>query len=292
MFFAIAQRSDSNNLRILLICIVFLENFLRLTVTKYIKQLLSYEEYSFSLNELIRHINKSEASIKSELSRLIAKKEIINLRKGYYLIITPRYSSAQKLPVQLYSDKLFKYLGRYYYLALLTAAKFHGVGHQQVQRDYIITEKSKFNDISKNTIDIRFFTTSNWPEKNIQINKSDAGTYKVSSPALTIVDLIHHQTKLGGINRILTIIEELSEEIKEQDLVELLSWYPHKSTLQRLGFLFEGIGANEEYQEKIFENLKATKFFPVLLSPKSDEKPGAVDNRWKVDVNVKLESDL
>ena len=140
----------------------------------------------------MENIHKSETSIKSELSRLIVKKEIVNLRKGFYLIITPRYSSAQKLPIQLYCEKLFKYLDRNYYVALFSAAKFHGASHQQVHRDYIITEKPKFNDISKGAIDIRFFTTSNWLDKNIQIKKSDAGQYKVSSPALTIADLIHY----------------------------------------------------------------------------------------------------
>ena len=263
-----------------------------MTVASYIKQLLSYEEYSFSLNELFENIHKSETSIKSELSRLITKKEIVNLRKGFYLIITPRYSAAQKLPIHLYCEKLFNYLDRNYYVALFSAAKFYGASHQQVHRDYIITEPPKFNDISKRTIDIRFFTTGNRPDKNIQMMKSDAGIYKVSSPALTIVDLIHHQTKLGGINRMLAVIEELSEELKESDLVELLSWYPNKSALQRFGFLLEEIGMNDDLQNLIFMHLKATKFFPVLLSPKSNEKPGAVNSKWKVAVNIKLESDI
>lgn len=263
-----------------------------MTVTNYIKQLLSYEEYSFSLNELIQNLNKTEISIKSELSRLIAKNEIVNLRKGFYLIITPRYSSAQKLPIQLYCEKLFKYLNRNYYVALFSAAKFHGASHQQVQRDYIITEKPKYNDISKDSIDIRFFTKSNWTCKNVQLKQSDAGLYKVSSPALTIVDLINHQTKLGGISRMFSVIEELSEELEKPDLVELLYWYPHKSTLQRFGFLLEELGRKGEFQDLIFGKLKKTNFFPVLLSPKSNEKPGAVNNRWKVDINIKLESDL
>lgn len=263
-----------------------------MTVANYIKQLLSYEEYSFSLGELIENIHKSETSIKSELSRLIAKKEIVNLRKGFYLIITPRYSSAQKLPIQLYCEKLFKYLDRNYYVALFSAAKFHGASHQQIQRDYLIIEKPKLNDISKISIDIRFFTTSNWSHKNIQLKKSDAGIYKISSPALTIADLIHHQTKLGGINRMLATIEELIEELTNADIVKLLSWYPNKSVLQRFGFLLEKHGMHEDYQDLMFNSLKQNNFFPVLLSPNSKEKPGAVDNKWKVDVNVKLESDL
>ncbi len=270
----------------------FLEILLKLIVAEYIKKLLSIEEYSFSLQELKKEIDKTEIQLKRELDRLIEKGEIVNLRKGFYLIITPRYSSVKKLPIQLYCEKLFKYLNRKYYVALFSAAKFHGASHQQVQHEYILTEKPKFNNISKNNIDIRFFTTSNWVNKNIQIKKSDAGIYKISSPALTITDLIQHQNKLGGINRMLAIIEELTEELKESDLHELLSWYPNKSTLQRFGFLLEEIGINEEMQELIFVNLKSSKIFPVLLSPKSNEKPGAVDNRWKVDVNIKLESDL
>ena len=259
---------------------------------EYIKYLLSVEDYSFSLEEIAGKTDGNSISLKFELLRLVEKGEIINLRKGFYLIIPPRFSSTQKLPVQLYCEKLFKYLNRSYYVALFSAAKFHGASHQQVHRDYIITEKPKFNDISKSTIDIRFFTTSNWSDRNIQIKKSDAGIYKVSSPALTIADLIHYQTKLGGINRMLAVIEELSEELNKPDLVELLSWYPNKSTLQRFGFLLEEHGTNEDFQELIFTNLKTTNFFPVLLIPKSNEKPGAVNNRWKVAVNTNLESDL
>ena len=263
-----------------------------MTIAKYIKKLLSVEEYSFSVDELRRETNKTDTSIKRELDRLSGKGEIVNLRKGFYLIITPRYSSAQKLPVQLYCDKLFKYLDRNYYLGLFSAAKFHGAGHQQIQRDYLITEKPKLSDISKKTIDIRFFTTSRWSENNIQIKKSDAGTFKISSPALTIADLIHHQTKLGGINRMLATFEELTEVLTEGDLSMLISEYNNKSTLQRFGFLLEELGVKEEYQKMIYKELKSINFFPVLLSPKSDKKPGAINNKWKVDVNVKLESDL
>ena len=259
---------------------------------EYIKYLLSIENYSFSLDEVAQATTGSSNSLKFELLRLSDKGEIVNLRKGFYLIITPRYSSAKKLPIQLYCEKLFNYLNRNYYVGLFSAAKFHGSSHQQIHRDYLITEKPKFNDISKNTLDVRFFTASLWSEKNIQQRKSDAGIFRISGPALTIVDLIHHQTKLGGINRMLATIEELTEELIETDVSELLNWYPNKSTLQRFGFLLEELDVKKEFQEMIYADLKVKKIYPVLLSPKSKEKPGAVDNKWKVDVNVKLESDL
>ncbi|MFT6441418.1 MAG: hypothetical protein ACJASM_000955 [Salibacteraceae bacterium] len=41
----------------------------------------------------------------------------------------------------------------------------------------------------------------------------DASIFKISSPTLTALDLIHHQTKLIELNRILAIFEELAEVI-------------------------------------------------------------------------------
>lgn len=263
-----------------------------MNVADYIKYLSSVETYSFSLEEAVEATNKGDTSTKSELSRLIEKKEVANLRKGFYLILTPRYSSFEKLPVQLYCEKLFKYLNRNYYLGLYTAAKMHGAGHQQPQRDYLIIETPKLNNIKKKAYDLRFITTGHWPLENIEIKKADAGIYHISSPILTIVDLIQHQTKLGGLNRMLATIEELAEEIKENDIAKLLSWYPNRSTIQRLGFLLEETKENASHSNQIFEYLKSLIYYPVLLSPKSTQKPGAVDNRWKVDVNIKLESDL
>ena len=255
----------------------------------YIKHLLSIENYSFSLEEIINNTESEGTSLKFELARLVEKKELVNLRKGFYLIIPPRYSKQVQLPIQLYVDKLFKSVNRNYYLCHYSAAKFHGASHQQSQREYVMTERPKLNEIKK--IDIQFFTSTRWPSKNITERKSDAGIFKISSPALTAADLIHHQNKLGGINRMLAIIEELSEEITNADLTDLLTWYPHRSTLQRIGFILERLQTNIDH-DSILEYLKSGLYFPVLLSPNGTQKPGLVDNKWKVVVNVKLESDL
>mgnify|MGYP000020558761 FL=1 len=261
-------------------------------LSDFIKERLSFEEYSFSKEELHSVSQKEKSQLTTDLSYLVKKGEIISLRKGFYLIIPPRYSKFGKLPLELYVNKLFKFIDRPYYVGLYSAAKFHGASHQQIQREYIVTIKPTLLDITKKGNEIHFFTTSKWPSKNIIEKKSDAGIFKISSPALTAVDLIHHHNKLGGINRMLAILEELSEEITKNDIEELLTWYPHKSTLQRFGFLLEELQVEEILLEPIIQHLKKSKYFPVLLSPKSKQKAGAVNNNWKVDINIKLESDL
>jgi predicted transcriptional regulator of viral defense system len=258
---------------------------------EYIKHLLSIENYSFSLDEIRNQTDTTDTSLKFGLARLVEKKDIVNLRKGFYLIIPPRYSKQGHIPIQLYINKLFESLNRSYYLGFYSAAKFHGASHQQTHKEYVMIEKPKLGDINKNEHNIRFITTVKWPTKNIIERKSDAGIFNVSSPALTAVDLIHHQTKLGGLNRMLAILEELSEEITNEDLNDLLTWYPHRSTLQRLAFILDiqQIGID---LSTIYNHLKSGQYFPVLLSPKGNQKAGSVDNRWKVDVNIKLQSDL
>ncbi|MEM6738349.1 MAG: type IV toxin-antitoxin system AbiEi family antitoxin [Bacteroidota bacterium] len=249
------------------------------------------ENYSFSLDEISKQTDSTGTSLKFELARLVEKREIVSLRKGFYLIIPPRYSIKGYLPIQLYINKLCLSLTRNYYLGFYSAARFHGASHQQIHREYVMIEKPKLNDIKKKDFDIRFITASKWPLKNIIEKKSDAGIFKISSPALTAVDLIHHQNKLGGLNRILAILEELSEEITDNDLNDLLIWYPYTSTLQRLAFILE------ELQMKIdlgiiSNHLQSKKLFPILLCPKKNQKAGSVGNHWKVDVNITLESDI
>ena len=90
----------------------------------------------------------------------------------------------------------------------------------------------------------------------------------------------------------MAIIEELTEELIIEDINDLLSWYPYKSTIQRTGYLLQQLEVESKLIDPFYDYLKAKKYFPVLLSPKKGQKAGKVDNIWKVDVNLELESDL
>ena len=262
-----------------------------MTAAGYISHLLSREEYSFSFDELVQNSSKSKEALKSELRRLADKNEIVNLRKGFYLILTPRYRSFGHLPIELFIDKLFKYLQKSYYVACLTAAKFHGSAHEQIQEDYVITQLPSIRNIEK-PVRLNFLTSLRWSTNNIEQKKSEAGHFNLASPALTAVDLIHYQSKLGGLDKQYTVIEELSEEITIPDLQNLLEWYPGKSTLQRLGYILDQIQTNSKLTDLIYNELKQRGFYSVLLYPVKEQKAGSTGNRWKIDANVRLESDL
>lgn len=263
-----------------------------MSISEYIKQLQSYEEYSFSLNEILTNCNVPEPTLRKELIRLVERKEIALLRNGFYLIIPPRYQNIGKIPLHLYVSKLFKFLDRDYYVGLFTAASIYGASHQRIQQDYVVTAIPTLRDIDKGKNKLRFLTTENLPEKNIIKKKSDAGLFQISSPALTALDLVHYHLKIGGLNRILANLVELLPEIDTEDLNQLLTWYSHKSTLQRFGYLMEHLGAPEFITNEVYKILKQKPFYSILLTPKKGMKAGRTGNRWKVDANIKLESDI
>ena len=261
-------------------------------IEAYIRTLQSYEIYAFSNEDVHKNCIAPETTLKAELVRLNKRNQIQNLRKGFYVIIPAKYQNVSKVPVQLYVERLFNYLQKNYYLGLYSAAAFHGAAHQQIQQDYIICNGSKMRDIKKDSFNLNFFQTTHWPKKNIIQKKSDAGLFNISSPALTLADLLHHQNKLGGLNRMLAIIEELAEIIQREDIQELITWYPHVNTFQRMGYLLEQFDVSQDILEIIQQHLRQQKVYPMLLSPMNNEKPGSANNRWKIDINITLENDL
>ena len=138
-----------------------------MNVTEYIKQIQSYEEYSFSWDEILENCKVPVPTIRKELIRLTEKNEVLNLRHGFYIIIPPRYQNLKKLPIHLYVEKLFKTLNKEYYVGLFSAASVYGASHQKIQQDYILTVPPALRDIDKGKNKLRFIKTENWPEGNI-----------------------------------------------------------------------------------------------------------------------------
>ena len=262
------------------------------SVSEFVNNCLAYEQYAFSWNELKAQVHKTDVALKNELVRISRKKDVLSLRQEFYLILPPRYKNFGKLPLELYVEHLFRFLDKPYYLAFFSAAAFHGASHQQVQQSYLMTKIPNLRGVKKGNIYLNISATSKWPEKNILQRKSDAGLFNISSPALTAIDLIHYQSKMGGTNRILTILEELAESIDQNDITDLLLWYPHISSVQRLGFFLEELQVDRQILDLLETHLEKQKYFPVLLSPMKDERPGSVGNHWKIDVNIALENDL
>ena len=255
---------------------------------KYLIEVRAQGRYSFTIEELKSQFNLSPNALNQILYRLKQKKEIALIRQGFYVIIPPEYSKQGIIPPYLYIDDLMKSLDKSYYVGLLSAAALHGAAHQQPTGYTVITQSPAPRSIGK--LNIIFFSKHEFLQDGIVNRKTPAGYINVSSPELTALDFLDYIHKFG-INRITTILQELSEEMKPSLLLKIAKQYPNTAAIQRLGYILDTVISSEKLSDALWKVLNERNFFPIPLSTQKDKK-GETDNRWKIIKNMEIESDL
>lgn len=250
---------------------------------------------AFSITGLKRSFTKdSETALKRMLDRLSEKGKIVSISKGYYVIVPPQYAAKGILPPALFIDGLLKFLERNYYVALLNAGALNGAGHQQPQEYFVITEYPVLRPTNKRGIKINYISTKQLPpETLIEKKKTETGYINVSNPVLTAIDLINYEKRIGGLNRATTVINELLESIKPKDITQELVAYASATTLQRFGFILEGILGKQNLADKLFSlcKKKDIKFYSIPLKASGEKTKEPLNEKWKIVMNTYIEID-
>lgn len=259
---------------------------------EWVNHLLANGRYAFALQQFRADFpEQSDTANKFALKRLVDKEQIISVHKGYYLIIPPQYRSKGILPPTLFLDAFMKELDRPYYLALLNAAAYHGASHQQPQEFFVVTGFPVLRPMYKKGLKINYISKKEIPATLLDTRKTEAGYLKISNPALTATDLIQYAKRVGGINRVVTVLAELTESIQPNAFdADLLSHVP-VTALQRLGYLLDKIIDNQPLANALYMALQNNKaaLFRIPLKASAPDKGFASDERWKVIVNTTIE---
>ena len=93
------------------------------------------------------------------------------------------------------------------------------------------------------------------------------------------------------MNRIATVLNELSESIRPDKLSQTASRYSPVTAVQRLGFLFDEILNLKSLSEPLKDYLNTVDHFPVLLRPQREKMDMITGNNWKVVQNIEIEVD-
>jgi predicted transcriptional regulator of viral defense system len=257
----------------------------------YLTEIRAQGRYAFTFDELkSKFADRTHTALTQNLLRLKQKKEVVLIRKGFYVIVPPEYSKQGIIPPYLYIDDLMRSLDKPYYVGLLSAAALHGAAHQQPAGYTVVAQSPAPRSIDK--LNIVFYSKQEFIREGIVQKKTPAGYINVSSPELTALDFFDYIHNFG-INRITTVLQELSEEMKPAALQKIARQYPNTAAIQRLGYVLDNVAESKRKKlsdvlEKVLENRLT---FPVPLSPQKGKK-GEIDNRWKVIQNMEIESDL
>lgn len=266
----------------------------RVTLYEWVEIQKKRGKYVFTLSDLkitLPYYDNHYLSV--SLSRLIKHKIIISPIREFYVIIPTEYALIGIIDPIFYLDKMMKYLKREYYIGLLNAAEFYGASHQKPQTFTVMNGYPDIRDSKRGGIPFIFISRKKIPQKFIEQKKGKLGNVCISSPEMTALDLVAFEDKVGGMNRVCSVLNDLSESINFSNIPdEFLEIYPIP-VYQRLGYILEFIIEETELADRLFSKIKDLKlrFRKVPLKRNSPFKRMNSGNRWNVIENLEIDID-
>ena len=226
----------------------------------------SGKQYFTTLNAL-RELKVSKDAFYAGVFRLKKKGNIVSPSQGLYIIVPPENFNMGCIPAEDLVPILMKDIP--YYTGLLTASLYHGASHQKPQVFQVVTSR-RMPSVLCGKIKIDFIHKKNTETLPLNTITVKSGYLNISSPELTVYDLLYYPYACGGLNNIATILSELIEEIDPQRLIKFIHSQNQHVWVQRLGYILENIETfHDEKKEQIVELLDAylkgrtCRFFPL-----------------------------
>ena len=229
-------------------------------------------------------------SINTELSRQVSRGRVQSVYRGFYVIVPVQYQLKGVIPPAYYVDGLMEYVGKPYYLGLLSAASMHGATHQRAMKTQVMTVVPRIKASGKNSL-LDWNYRQEIPEAFVVKKNAEIGTLRYSGPELTAVDLVQFASHVGGYQRVATVLAELMDSVDMEKAGELLR-FTTVATIQRFGYLLEYVLSRQDQADALFQVLKTQgSWNSILLSNDQDRREYAPANRWHVNGNIDIEVD-
>ncbi len=266
-------------------------------LSRYVSGLLSAGRTVFTAEEAQQALGVGRGALLDAAERLQRREALLNPRRGFYVVVPPQYASWGGPPPAWYIDALMRHEGQAYYIGLLKAAELHGATHQAVMEFQVISAK-RLPKIRAGRNLIVFYYRKNMKAvtAGTEGRKTDTGTMRISSAALTALDLLRYPQASGGIDNVVTVLSDLGQKIDPEQLATL-SALVERPVVQRLGHLLEHLG-HDALTVSMLESLRARGSLPwteldrqEVRDPAFEPEPQQRDPRWRVIVRRVPEPD-
>ena len=232
-------------------------------------------------------------SLNRALYRAQKKGVIMSPWQNFYVAIPMEYRLKGEVPPSFYIDHLMRFLGREYYVSLLSAATLNGAGHQRAMVFQVTVQGKQIRSAVKNGTLLDFNLKKKIPSLYINKVKVQTGYMNVSCPELTALDLVSQEEKVGGLSRVAEVLIELAERMKWDESKLALFDYFNAPVVQRLGYLLDLI-EESELANGLMQLAKQTGKIVRkvrLKQSKPETEDMEIDKKWKIIINQKIETD-
>ncbi len=203
---------------------------------------LSFGRMTFTTEQGMQALDVSRGAFHDAAEKLQHKNRLICPRRGFYVIVSPRWLKLGAPPPDLYIDELMQFEGHPYYVALRQAANIHGVSVPESNDFQVMTDK-RMPVIESGQSRIVFFYRKNINviEEGVEVNQTYARSLRISSPELTVLELLSYLRAIDGIDHVVSILNKLGPKLNAKKLADLSGHFSAPS-VQRVGYLLDWLG--------------------------------------------------
>ena len=243
-------------------------------------------------SEVAELLGVAPDAVSDSLQRAREAGKLISVTKGAWVPIPPEYRAAGAPPPIHFIDQMMNHLGHPYYVGFLSAAALHGASHQASMVLQVVTS-ARLRDRKIGAGRVQFIQRSNTPRQVCERMNVPTGRVNVSSPAVTVFDLVDHPRAGGGISNVATVIGDLLVEGKldPRKLIEAAALFP-VAIVQRVGYLVEFMSGETSTAIKLDDLAAFVTSAEVTELAPSLPPFGDRDERWRVQPNIRIEHDL
>ena len=216
----------------------------------------------------------------SMLSSLAKKNRLIQLRKGYYLVVPLKAPNQLWMPngyvvASLWMDEIP------YYIGYSSMYSYWGFTEQIPQSVTVLNtmKEWKRNIKSIKYVAVKISSLKMYGIKKIRIDEEDIS---ISDRERTLVDFIFKP--MGSWKNVQSVINEQIDKIDLQKFIRYLIKFPVAAVRKRAGFMLERAGVSLKDLTELKKSIGAKNTY-IIFNPFIKFRKGKVNQNWKVIIN-------
>ena len=214
----------------------------RSSLSMWVADRLAKTHLTFSREEAMREVGMNHGAFLDAAERLQKRGHLVSPRRGFYVIVPPRFLSWGAPPPSWYIDDLMRFERCPYYVGLFKAGEFHGATHQAVMEFQVVAGKRLPRlCVGRSLVAFYYRKDIAAVRQGVTGRNTRTGTMNVSSPELTALDILRRRYLAAGIDSAATALVDMGEKI-DGDKLAALSESFERPVVQRLGYVLEQLG--------------------------------------------------
>lgn len=253
---------------------------------------------ALTLDDVVELTGLSRGAAKEAMRRARAAGHFFLPAPGLYIPIPSEYSTWGVVPAMDFIDQLMGFMGRRYYVALLSAAELHGAAHQRPQVFQVMVD-ARVADREIERVRLQFSVSADLDAVPVTLKNSRTSQVRVSTPEATVLDLAARPRQSGGLSNVATVLGELVEDSKldPSKLSKAAALYP-LAVVRRVGWLLDRVNdyadtydltvlLHDLVQARSVEGRRAVDLLAV-----GGPRRGRTNAHWGLVENADVEPDL